>query len=268
MKEATRTILITGSTDGVGRRVAERLGRAGCRVLLHGRDAERGATVLATIRDAGGSGQLYRADFASLAGVGALADAIRRDHEALDVLVNNAGIGGGAPGTGRETSVDGHELRFAVNYLSGFLLTRKLLPLLKRGARIVNVSSAGQYEIDFDDPMLTRDYSPARAYRQSKLAQILFTIDLAAELAPMGVTANCLHPATFMDTTMVRAGGNTPISSVDEGADAIQRLIDAPDVGTGQYFNGLKLARANAQAHDEQARAKLRALSVQLTGAA
>jgi NAD(P)-dependent dehydrogenase (short-subunit alcohol dehydrogenase family) len=259
-----RTILITGSSDGVGRNVALRLARAGETVLLHGRDAARGAQVLAAVRDAGGEGQFYRADLASLAEVRALAEAVRRDHDALDVLVNNAGIGGGAPGTGRQVSADGHELRFAVNYLAGFLLTRELLPLLKRGARIVNVSSAGQHEIDFDDVMLTRGYSGSRAYRQSKLAQILFTFDLARELADAGITANCLHPAAFMDTTMVRAGGNTPISSVDEGADAIQRLIDAPDLGTGRYFNGMREMRANAQAYDETARERLRTLSEKL----
>ena len=125
----------------------------------------------------------------------------------------------------REESADGYELRFAVNYLSGFLLTHLLLPLIKKSApaRIVNVSSLGQQAIDFDDVMLTHDYSGMRAYRQSKLAQILFTIDLAHDLDGTGVTVNALHPATFMNTTMVRQFG-TPMSTVEEGADAILKL--------------------------------------------
>jgi NAD(P)-dependent dehydrogenase (short-subunit alcohol dehydrogenase family) len=167
-------------------------------------------------------------------------------------------------------SRDGHELRFAVNYLSGFLLTHLLLPLVtaKRGSRVVNVSSIGQQALDFADVMLTRGYDGRRAYCQSKLAQILFTIDLAAELEGAGVTVNCLHPATYMDTTMVRQSGASPLSSVEEGADAILQLIESPDLAgqTGLFFNGLKPARADAQAYDATARARLRALSFELVG--
>ena len=125
-------------------------------------------------------------------------------------------------------SPDGFELRFAVNYLSGFLLTHLLLPLIKNSApaRIVNVSSLGQQAIDFKDVMMTHDYSGMRAYRQSKLAQILFTIDLAPELQGSGVTVNALHPATFMNTNMVREFG-TPMTTVEEGADAILKLAIA-----------------------------------------
>src|SRR6185437_263757 len=129
---------------------------------------------------------------------------------------------GGSDGA-RRTSADGHELRFAVNYLAGFLLTQLLMPLLRQSApaRIVNVASAGQQALDFSDVMLARGYSGSRAYCQSKLAQILFTIDLAHELEGSGVTVNALHPATYMNTTMVRQAGVTPISSVEEGAQAI-----------------------------------------------
>ena len=193
-----RTILITGSTNGVGRRVAERLAGPGTTLLVHGRNRERAEEVLATIRKAGGEGRFYQADFSSLAAVRALADALIRDCDRLDVLINNAGIGTGKSGDGRQLSVDGNELRFAVNYLAPFLLTRRLLPLLKssRPARIVNVASSGQNRIDFDDVMLTRGYDAQRAYGQSKLALIVLTFDLAQELAGSGVTANCLHPAT------------------------------------------------------------------------
>src|ERR1700739_503941 len=122
-------------------------------------------------------------------------------------------------GAQRQLSADGHELRFAVNYLSGFLLAYLLLPLIKAAApsRIVNVASIGQHPIDFDDVMISKNYSGTRAYAQSKLSQIMFTIDLANELKGTGVTVNSLHPATYMNTTMVRAGGITPLSTGGEG---------------------------------------------------
>lgn len=265
-----KTALITGSTDGVGRVVASRLAEAGAHVLIHGRDQPRGERVVAAIKAAGGTAEFLAADFASLADVRRLADSVRQTETRLDILVNNAGIG--TAGSSRLTSVDGHELRFAVNYLAGFLLTTLLLPLIRQNtpARIVNVSSAGQQAIDFDDVMLTCGFSCSRAYCQSKLAQIMFTIDLARELANSGVIVNALHPATYMDTSMVRRAGVTPISTVEEGADAIWQLAVSPAVAgcTGRYFSGLNEARANAQAYDEAARQKLRTLSLRLTGLA
>jgi NAD(P)-dependent dehydrogenase (short-subunit alcohol dehydrogenase family) len=198
-----------------------------------------------------------------------LADAVRQESDRLDILINNAGIGSGGSAGRREVSQDGYELRFAVNYLAGFLLTRLLLPLLmaSRPARIVNVSSLGQHPIDFDDVMLTRNYSGSRAYAQSKLAQIMFTFDLAGELDPAIITANCLHPATFMATTMVRQSGVTPVSTVEEGAEAILNLGLSPalDGRSGDFYDGLRPAMANAQAYDDDARERLRALSLQLT---
>ncbi|NRP86675.1 (S)-1-Phenylethanol dehydrogenase [Ensifer adhaerens] len=272
MDMSDKTILITGSTDGVGRRVAERLALTGAMVLVHGRDKPRAEHLLSTIRDAGGKAAFYPADLSSLDDVRSLADAIERDHTRLDVLISNAGIGTGGGNAKRELSRDGHELRFAVNYLAGFLLTRRLLPLLKASghARIVNVSSAGQQPIDFRDVMLTRDYSGARAYCQSKLAQVMFTLDLAEELAGSGVTANCLHPATYMDTTMVRQAGAAPISTVDQGADAILNLVAGFDTegSSGLYYDGRRPSRANAQAYDASARERLRTLSRDLTGLA
>ena len=135
-------------------------------------------------------------------------------------------------------------------------------------ARIVNVSSLGQEAIEFDDVMLMHGYSGLRAYRQSKLAQIMFTIDLAHELRGIGVTVNALHPATFMNTTMVHQSGVTPISSVEEGADAILKLAVSPEVEgqSGLYFNGQREARANAQAYDAAAREHLRTRSLELVG--
>ena len=161
-------------------------------------------------------------------------------------------------------------MRFAVNYLSGFLLARLLLPLLKASApsRIVNVASLGQHPLDFGDVMLTKGYTGTRAYAQSKLAQIMFTIDLAREIDGSGVTANALHPATYMNTTMVREGGITPISTVEQGGEAILHLADGDDMAgkTGMFFNGMQPSKANPQAYDGAARQRLRALSLQLAG--
>jgi NAD(P)-dependent dehydrogenase (short-subunit alcohol dehydrogenase family) len=270
MDPAGKTILITGSTDGVGRLVARRLGAAGATVVVHGRDRKRGDDVVAAIRREGGTAVLHCADLSSLDGVRELAQAVRENHDRLDVLVNNAGIGSASGGRGRRESADGYELRFAVNYLATFLLTRLLLPLIRAStpARIVNVASLGQHPIDFDDVMLNRGYDGARAYAQSKLAQIMFTFDLARELDGTGVTANCLHPATYMDTTMVRAGGITPVSTVDEGADAILNLAisDALDGKTGLFFDRQRPSRANAQTYDDAARKRLSELSYRLTG--
>jgi NAD(P)-dependent dehydrogenase (short-subunit alcohol dehydrogenase family) len=265
-----RTALITGSTDGVGRLVAGKLGSAGARVLVHGRDQDRGQRVATEIRAAGGTAEFLAADLASLADVRRLADTIRRNEPRLDILVNNAGIG--TAGTARLTSADGYELRFAVNYLAGFLLTHLLLPLIRQSApaRIVNVASAGQQAIDFDDVMLTHGFSGRRAYCQSKLAQIMFTVDLAQELAGSNVAVNALHPATYMDTAMVRRAGVTPVSTVEEGAAAILNLAVSPasEDRSGRYFIGLNEGRAHAQAHDNAARQRLRAISLALTGLA
>jgi NAD(P)-dependent dehydrogenase (short-subunit alcohol dehydrogenase family) len=265
-----KTALITGSTDGVGRVVATRLGQAGWRVLVHGRDRGRGESVVAEIKDGGGAAEFLAGDLASLADVRRLAEAAQKTAERLELLINNAGIGTGGERATRQTSADGYELRFAVNYLAGFLLTHLLLPLIKRSApaRIVNVSSLGQQAIDFGDVMLTHGFSGLRAYRQSKLAQILFTIDLADELKGSGVTVNTLHPATFMNTTMVRLSGVTPISTVEEGADAVLKLAVSPQLEgqSGLYFNGQREARADPQAYDAGARRRLKALSLEFAG--
>lgn len=266
-KLSGKTVLITGSTDGVGRLVARKLGQTGARVLVHGRDAERGARIIAEIEASGGAATFLAADLSVLPEVRRLAGAVQATVNRLDILINNAGIGTAGP---RQTSAEGFELRFAVNYLAGFLLTVLLLPLIKNSApaRIVNVASAGQQPIDFDDVMLTRGYSGARAYCQSKLAQIMFTMDLATALKDTGVTVTCLHPATYMDTSMVRRAGVRPLSTVEEGAQAILNLATSPAVEgqTGLYFNGLREAKPQAQAYDADARRRLQALSQELTG--
>ena len=272
---AEQTILITGATDGLGRALATDLAGTGATLLIHGRDDARGQQTIGDITTRTGNDRLYwlRADLASLDEVGDLASRVMTEHPRLDVLVNNAGIGYTANGDDRRMeSRDGHELRFAVNYLAGYLLTRLLLPHLQPDgpARIVNVASAGQAPIDFSDVMLERDYDGARAYGQSKLAQIMFTLDLASELDARSVTANCLHPATYMPTKMVREAGTTPVSSLDEGVRATLRLIADPalDGVTGRYFDGPAEAAPHPQARDAAARRRLRDLSDQLCGLA
>lgn len=271
MKMNDKIVLITGSTDGVGRYVATKLAAAGAKVLIHGRDVARARALTEEIKRAGGSEPaFYQADLSSLLEVRELANAVLADHKRLDVFVSNAGIGSQNEGPARQTSQDGYELRFAVNYLAGFLLAQLLLPLLKAAApsRIVNVASLGQHPIDFDDAMITKGYSGSRAYAQSKLSQIMFTIDLSEALKGSGVTVNSLHPATYMNTTMVRAGGITPISTVEQGGDAILHLVEGDDVAdkSGLFFNGMNEAKANPQAYDAAARRRLRALSRELTG--
>jgi NAD(P)-dependent dehydrogenase (short-subunit alcohol dehydrogenase family) len=266
-----KTVLITGSTDGVGRYVATRLAAAGAKVLIHGRARARAETLVDEIKRAGHAAPIfYQADLSSLADCRQLAQAVTAGHQRLDLFISNAGIGSQNEGPERQTSKDGYELRFAVNYLSGFLLANLLLPLLKASApsRIVNVASLGQHPIDFDDVMITRGYSGSRAYAQSKLSQIMFTIDLADELKGSDVTVNSLHPATYMNTTMVRAGGITPMSTVEQGGDAILHLAVGDDVAgkTGLFFNGMNEAKVNPQAYDATARQRLRRLSLELTG--
>jgi NAD(P)-dependent dehydrogenase (short-subunit alcohol dehydrogenase family) len=262
---AGKTVLITGSTDGLGREVATRVAALGAHVIIHGRNQERGVAVVDAIaREGKGSAKFYAADFASLEQVRSFAQAIRGNYSRIDVLVNNAGV----LVRDRQVSHDGHELQFAVNYLAGFLLTRTLLPALVAAApsRIVNVASMAQSPIDIDDVMLKRPGATSRGYRQSKLAQVLFTMDLAAELQGKDVTVVALHPATMMDTSMVRRSGMTARATVGEGAEAVMHLLTGSGVESGQYFNGLQPARANAQDYDEGARAKLRQLSMELTG--
>jgi NAD(P)-dependent dehydrogenase (short-subunit alcohol dehydrogenase family) len=265
-----QTILITGTTSGLGQELAQALARQGASLLLHGRDADRGPGLVRKIKEATGNHriQFYRADLSSLAEVGELSRQVISDVARLDVLVNNAGVGFGQDASKRELSQNGYELRFAVNYLAPYLLTERLLPLLKASspARIVNVASVGQAPLDFDNVMFTRGYSGVSAYRQSKLAMIAWTFDLAERLAGTGVTANALHPASLMPTKMVLEAGWQTMSSVEEGLKATLRLVVDPALEnmTGEYFDGLSLAKAKAQAYDKQVQQRLAALSQKL----
>ncbi|GAA2522171.1 SDR family oxidoreductase [Streptomyces levis] len=261
------TLLITGATSGLGRYAALELVRAGHVVLVHGRDAERTERLAAELRTEGDA-EAFVADLASLAQVRELAAHVSDAHPELDVLVNNAGVGFGPPGAGRELSADGHELRLAVNYLAPVVLTRALLPVLRANApaRIVNVGSAGQEPLVFEDPEFGRGYDGTAAYRRSKFALAAYTFALAEELAGTGVTANVLHPATFMDTAMVREADVTPWNTVADGAAAVLALATR-DAGTGRYFDGTRPARAHEAAYDPAVRARLAAVTDQLVRA-
>jgi NAD(P)-dependent dehydrogenase (short-subunit alcohol dehydrogenase family) len=263
-----RTILVTGATDGLGRALAQRLAGAGATVILHGRDPER---LDRTAKEIGGQPRTVVADLASLDEVRRLADGVRSLTDRLDVLVSNAGIGGGLPeGRERQVSADGYELRFAVNYLAGFLLTLELLPLLRHSApaRIVNVASIGQHPIDFADLMIEHGYSGSRAYGQSKLAQIMSGFELADRIPAAEVTVNSLHPSTYMPTKMVLAELGHHIDSIEDGVAATERLVSDPGLAgtTGKFYDRTREARANAQAYDREARAELWARSLELTG--
>ena len=266
-----RVVLITGSTSGLGREVARALAERGDHIIVHGRSVERGREVVDEIHaETAGSARFYPADFASLDEVRTLAAHILRDYDRLDVLVNNAGI---YPVTDpqRRLSEDGHELTFQVNYLAAWLLTEELVPLLRASApsRIVNVSSIASSPIDFDNVMLEEGYSGGRAYGQSKLAQVMHTVDLAAAHAGSGVSVIALHPATMMNTRMIEGQGLQARSSVQEGRDHLLELLDGDEgaVSSGEFFvNGTPDRRRHAQAYDPAARDALRRLSEKLAG--
>ena len=257
------TILVTGATDGLGRALAGRLHADGARLLAHGRDPAKLDAVAQELPGA----RTLQADFASLDEVRRLAGEVER----VDVLVNNAGIGSGMPeGRERAESRDGHELRFQVNYLSGYLLTELLLDRLRASApaRVVFVASLGQMAIDFDNVMLERNYSGIQAYCQSKLAQIAYTIALAERLNPDEVTVNSLHPSTFMPTKMVLAERGSAEDPLESGVEATYRLVADPalDGVSGRFFDREEESAPHPWALDRGNRERLVALSTELTG--
>jgi NAD(P)-dependent dehydrogenase (short-subunit alcohol dehydrogenase family) len=241
------TVLVTGSTDGLGRALSAELVRRGHDVLVHGRSRERAEAAGREV----GAAAFHVADFSRLDDVRALAAEAR----GIDVLVNNAGV----IVPSRQLSEDGIELTFQVNHLAGFLLTLLLLP-----PRTVNVASIGQRAPDFDDLMLDHGYESYRAYSQSKLAQIMFTFELAERRPDLVV--NALHPATLMDTKMAFQAFGASQSTVAEGVEATARVVELEDV-SGQYSNGLRQARADRAAYDRGARTRLWDVSAELTSA-
>jgi NAD(P)-dependent dehydrogenase (short-subunit alcohol dehydrogenase family) len=264
----TNIALVTGATSGLGKAVATALAEEGRHVLVHGRDAGRATAVVNQIIGSGGSAEVCLADLASLARVRELADRVTDEHGAVGLLVNNAGVGAGRPPyRRRRLSEDGHELRFAVNYLAPVLLTRRLLPALEAGApaRVVNVGSVGQAPVDLADLALERHYSGPQAYFRSKFALAAFTFSLAEELAGRPVAVTCLHPASMMNTRMVRESMMPPMSTVAGGARAVLNLATGPAGATGgRYFDGTAAARAHEGTYDPLLRDRLRAVTAEL----
>lgn len=261
-------ILITGATDGIGKLTALKFAEQNAHLIFHGRNKEKLDKVINDIKASTGNENIegMTADFSSLDEVRNLSDEFLKKHTSLDVLINNAGSGF----ADERKSKDGYELRFAVNFLAPFLLTHLLLPALKKAApsRIVNVSSAGQYPINFDDIMLEKNFDAVNAYRQSKLALIMFTIDLAEKLKDDNITANSLHPGTYLDTKMVRESNITPMGKPEIGADAEFYLAESEELNrvTGKYFNVKREAKADSQAYNITARQKLWNIGLELTG--
>ncbi len=255
------TILVTGATNGIGAQTAARLAAGGAHLLVHGRSPDRVAALVDRLCEGGGTADGLVADLASLAEVAELAGRVGAP---LDALINNAGVGFGADRRARETSHDGFELRLAVNYLAPFVLTRGLLARGLPTRAVVNVASAGQQALDLNDLQSTRDYDGVRAYCRSKLALIMFTLDLAHEHPEL--TFNALHPGTYLDTGMVRDAGITPLGPVSQGVDSILHVLGAGlnERTTGAYFDQQRVARADRQAYDATVRHPLHVQTTEL----
>ncbi len=268
-----RTILVTGSTDGIGKATARTLAGQGHRVLLHGRDRQKGQRVLAELEAATGSDRLslFIADLAVQDRVRGLAEEIGGACDRLDVLVNNAGVF--MPE--QEVLPGGIETTFAVNFLSQFLLTHELLPLLERspGARIVNVASIAHRSVrsvDWENLPGFPDYDAYDAYAVSKLGVVAFTARLARSLEGTGVTANSLHPGVI-DTKLLRAythgrdGGAPP----EQGAEVEAHLAVSPDTGAmnGRYFEETRWTRPSSLALDAEVQERFWEMGSSLTGA-
>ena len=268
-----KTILVTGATDGIGQETALELAQMGAAVIVHGRDAGRGAKTVDSIRRQTGNDQLTfeQADFASLHRVEALAGRIIAQYHRLDGLINNAGV----YMTARELTQDGFEMTFGVNHLAHFLLTNRLLELLKASspARIVVLSSQMHLSgrLDFDDLQMTRDFSGRAAYSNSKLLNVMHSNELAARLDPALVTVNSLHPGgvntKMLATSTGRSGGGV---SLAQGAETPIYLAASPEVAavTGQYFERKKVVSHSPLADDPALRARLWDVSQKMIEAA
>ncbi|MDD9876983.1 MAG: SDR family NAD(P)-dependent oxidoreductase [Magnetovibrio sp.] len=229
-----KTILITGATDGIGLETARLLAADGHHVLLHGRNPEKLAAVEKDLAGAGGSVESYVADLSRMDEVGALAGAVAGQHARLDVLINNAGVFT----TAEPRTAEGLDARFAVNTLAPYLLTRRLLPLIGPGGRVVNLSSAAQSPVDTaaiaDAPRL----ADMDAYAQSKLAITMWSRRMAGELAggPLVVAVN---PGSLLGTKMVKDGFGVAGGDVGIGADILVRaaLSDEFADASGKYFD-------------------------------
>ena len=264
----TKTVLVTGATDGIGRQTAIELARQSAKVLIHGRDKARGAKALDEINrdNCNENLVLYLADFSSFADVKRMADEIKREQSALHVLIHNAGTFSKE----KLLTKDGLEMTFAVNHLAPFLLTMLLLDLLKASApaRIVTVSSNAHRnisEVEFGNLQAERSYDGFDSYGLSKLGNILFTNELAERLEGSRVTANSLHPGVI-STKMQRASYNLDGADVVEGARTSVYLATSPEVEgvTGKYFSRMAEKPTSDLAQDKALQKKFWKISEEL----
>jgi retinol dehydrogenase 14 len=271
---AGKVVLVTGANSGIGKETAEGLAGMGATVVMVCRDRERGQSALDEIRSKTGnqSVELMICDLASQAQIRKLAEEFKQKHNRLDVLVNNAGL----VLTRRTVTEDGFETTFAVNHLGYFLLTNLLLDVIKQSApaRIVNVASTAHRSgtIDFNDLQGERSYSTMRAYGQSKLANILFTYELARRLEGSGVTVNCLHPGVigtniFRSVLGLGAMAKLFLKSPKKGAETSIYLATSPEVAqvTGKYFDDKKVVSSSPESYDKAIAQRLWQVSEQLT---
>ncbi|MGE5499879.1 MAG: SDR family oxidoreductase [Syntrophothermus sp.] len=266
---AKQTILITGSTDGIGRQTAYELAALGHTVLIHGRSADRCQKTAEEIKKETGNSDLYcfTADLASLEQVRKLAGEVKSQFPSLNVLINNAGVFS----KDKKITKDGFELTFQVNHLSHYLLTVLLIDVLKRNSpsRIINVSSTAHQSADFDINNLQGEsyYNSHNAYSLAKLCNLLFTFELAEKLKGTNVTVNALHPGVI-STKMLQDAFNMAGASLKEGAETSVFLADSDEVSgkSGHYYVRKKEARVSSAAENESNRKKLWELSARLTG--
>lgn len=264
-----KTILITGSTDGIGKQAALELAKMGSRIFLHGRNRERAESCKEEIIRTNGNSNIetFIADLSSLEQVRELSSDIHARTEKLDVLINNAGV----DMMEKQITADGYEATFAINYLAPYLLTSLLLDILQKGApsRIINVSSSVHYKarIDFENLQGEKNFIGWHAYTTSKLAMVMFTKELAERLKNEHITCNSLHPGA-VDTKMLRARfPDFRGISLAEGAATSVYLASSPEVEniSGEYFDKCKIAPHSPLADDPELRAKLWTISEELT---
>ncbi len=233
----TKTILITGATDGIGREAAMRLAADGHTLLLHGRDEAKLADLRERLRSRPGGAALstYVADLSRLADVAALAEAVLLEHDHLDVLINNAGVFKVADAT----TPKGHDVRFVVNTVAPYLLTRRLLPVLGAGSRIVNLSSAAQAPVDLQALERGGALAAMEAYAQSKLAITMWSRHLADELGDAGPVVVAVNPGSLLATRMVKEGFGVEGNDIGIGADVLVRAASSGEFAdaTGRYFD-------------------------------
>ena len=232
----SKTILLTGATDGIGRAAVKHLLEAGHHLLLHGRSAGKLEALKAEFADSPGRCETYRADLSRLEEVNAMADSILENHTALDALINNAGI----LKTAEPITPEGWDVRFVVNTLAPFRLTRRLLPLLSPGGRVVNVGSAAQALVDIEALTGRQDPLTAMAaYSMSKLALTMWSNALARELNGKGPAIITLNPGSLLATKMVHEGFDIEGSDVQIGADILVRsaLSDEFANANGRYYD-------------------------------